>query len=66
MNLQNLITNAGYTQTEIASILKIRQQTVSKWCNKKSTPALPMMKQLAEILNTQVQVIIDCFIDEKK
>ena len=62
--LYTLITNAGFTQMQVAERLGVRQQTVSKWCNGKSTPALSIMTKLADVLKVDVQDIINCFIDE--
>lgn len=66
MQLKELMTNAGLNQTDVALKLNIKQQTVSKWCNRKSTPTIVMMKKLAELLNVSTQNIVDCFIDKKE
>lgn len=64
MYLHTLITNAGLTQIQIAKRLGVKQQTVSKWCNKKSTPALSIMSKLADVLKVDVQEIINCFMEK--
>ena len=66
MQLKELMTNAGFNQTDVALKLNIKQQTVSKWCNRKSTPTVLMMKKLAELLNVSTQNIVDCFIEKKE
>lgn len=64
MTLFELISKSNLTQTELAKLVGVRQQTVSKWCKKKSTPTLLMMKKLATILQVDVTTVINSILEK--
>ena len=63
MNLTTKLKEANLSQSRFALEIGLKQQTISKWCNKKSTPKLETMQKIAEILNCDIQEVIDCFVD---
>lgn len=54
------------TQEVLAKKMGIKQSTVSYWESNKATPNYSKMKLLASILKVDIQVILDCFTDEKE
>lgn len=62
--LHELLTQNNITQTSLACSMKVTQQTISNWCNKKSSPNPSQIKRLAEFLNTSSEQILNCFIRE--
>ena len=66
MSLVNLREKQNLTQQQLSAIMNVSQPTISKWENKKIVPDAKTMLNLAGVLKVDVQVIIDCFIDEKK
>ena len=65
MSLVNLREKQNLTQQQLSAIMNVSQPTISKWENKKIVPDAKTMLNLAGVLKVDVQVIIDCFIDEK-
>ncbi len=66
MSLVNLREKQNLTQQQLSAIMNVSQPTISKWENKKIVPDAKTMLNLAGVLKVDVQVIIDCFIEEKK
>ena len=48
-----------YTQEQLAEILKISPQAISKWENGKAVPELPLLYEISRIFNCSVDRIID-------
>lgn len=64
-NLKTLRREAGYTQEELAARLHVVRQTVSKWEKGLSVPDAELLSRLAEILDTDVSVLLGGTVPEK-
>ncbi len=58
-NIAKFRKNIGMTQSEMAEKLNVSVQAVSKWENDISYPDLERIGQLAEVLNTSAESIIN-------
>ena len=47
----------GYSQLELANIMSVTQQSVSSWEVGRTTPKPYQMKKLAELLETEIDVL---------
>lgn len=56
--LKKSIESAGITQTEIANIMGIPQQTVSNWCNGISYPRLDRFYRLCKVINESADYLL--------
>jgi transcriptional regulator with XRE-family HTH domain len=52
-----LRSELGITQTQLASLLEVSRQAVSKWENGQSVPDSSRMIQLAELLKTDIEYL---------
>ena len=59
--MRELLKNANITQAQLASKLKVKQQTVSAWVNGISKPKITMLPKLAKTLNVTVNDVFNCF-----
>lgn len=57
--LKKAILESGKKQIEIAEILKVKQEQVSRWVNGKQIPNIENIKKIAEILNKPVSYFIE-------
>ena len=57
-NIKNLRKNKGLTQEELAAELNVVRQTVSKWEKGLSVPDAELLKKLAEVLETDVSILL--------
>ncbi len=57
-NIKNLRKNKGLTQEELAIQLHVVRQTVSKWEKGLSVPDAQMLQKLADVLDTEVRVLL--------
>ena len=57
--LKKAILESGKKQIEIADILRVKQEQVSRWCNGKQIPNTENIKRIAEILNKPVSYFIE-------
>ena len=53
-------------QEYLAKILEVSQASVSRWETGKATPNLSTMQRLAEVLEVDLQIIVDCFSKNNK
>ena len=53
-NLKQLRKKCGFTQKEIADMLHISAQSVSKWESDEATPSIEYLPELAKILNCSI------------
>lgn len=51
----------GYTQEELAKALGVSQQTVSSWESRSQDPRLSNLKKMAELFETDLNVIFSLF-----
>lgn len=62
MNLSNRLKQLRikykYSQKELANILYVKQQTVSKWENTHTTPELDLIIKLAKLYNVTTDYIL--------
>ena len=56
--LQNLRKENNYTQEELADILGVSRQSVSKWEMGISLPSLIFLEPLSEILNCSIEELL--------
>lgn len=63
MKFSELRINAGLTQKQIEDYLNLKSSTVSKWEKGKVKPKLEYLEKISKLLNCELQVIIDCFVD---
>lgn len=56
--LKSLMKQYDYTQAELAEMLNITQQTVSRWVNGKFQPDIDQLIALGKIFNTSVDDIL--------
>lgn len=61
-NLQFLRKQNGYSQEQLAELIKVARQTVSKWENGQAVPDLNILIQLSKLYG----VTIDCIVKEKE
>lgn len=58
-NIKRLRKEKGFSQEELAEKLNVVRQTVSKWENGLSVPDTEMLINIANVLDTQVCVLLD-------
>ena len=56
---KNLERKIIYLKSDIAKIMKVKQNTISQWENNKRLPNVKQGIELAEILKTTVEVYIN-------
>ena len=59
--MKDLRKKKGLTQTELASLLGIKQSTVAMWENGKSLPGTNTLIRLADILAVDVRTLAESF-----
>ena len=64
-NLKAMRKAKGYTQEELAIKINVVRQTVSKWEKGLSVPDADVLSQIAEVLDTQVSVLLGGTIAEE-
>lgn len=66
MGLAKLRHNAGFkTQTDLAKAIGVKQSTVAMWENEKRRPRYKYVEKLANVLNVENSIIINCFLINK-
>ena len=58
-NLKKIRKDKGYTQEILAEKLNVVRQTVSKWENGLSLPDVDMLSKIANVLETDVNILLD-------
>lgn len=58
-NLKKIRTDKGYTQETLAEKLNVVRQTVSKWEKGLSLPDANMLSKIANVLETDVNILLD-------
>ena len=58
-NLKKIRKDKGYTQEILAEKLNVVRQTVSKWEKGLSLPDVDMLSKIANVLETDVNILID-------
>ena len=58
-NLKKIRKDKGYTQEELAKKLNVVRQTVSKWEKGLSLPDVDMLSKIANVLETDVNILLD-------
>lgn len=58
-NLKKIRKDKGYTQEILAEKLNVVRQTVSKWEKGLSLPDVDMLSKLANVLETDVNILLD-------
>ena len=58
-NLKKIRKDKGYTQEILAEKLNVVRQTVSKWEKRLSLPAVDMLSKIANVLETDVNILLD-------
>ena len=64
-NLKAMRKAKGYTQEELAIKINVVRQTVSKWEKGLSVPDADVLSQIAEVLDTNVSVLLGGTITEE-
>jgi transcriptional regulator with XRE-family HTH domain len=64
--IKNLRINKSLTQEQLANLLKITPQAISKWENGESYPDLPILDKLAEIFEITLDYLIKDITESKK
>lgn len=57
MILKQLREKAGLTQTELASDLKVSQQTVAKWECNLALPRTKLLPEIADLLHCSIDAL---------
>ncbi len=58
-NLKKIRKDKGYTQEALAEKLNVVRQTVSKWEKGLSLPDVDMLSKIANVLETDVNILLD-------
>lgn len=58
-NLKKIRKDKGYTQEMLAEKLNVVRQTVSKWEKGLSLPDVDMLSKIANVLETDVNILLD-------
>ena len=58
-NLKKIRKDKGYTQEILAEKLNVVRQTVSKWEKGLSLPDVDMLSKIANVLETNVNILLD-------
>lgn len=58
-NLKKIRKDKGYTQEALAKELNVVRQTVSKWEKGLSLPDVDILSKIADILETDVNILLD-------
>ena len=58
-NLKKIRKEKGYTQEELAAKVGVVRQTVSKWEKGLSVPDADILRKIAEILDTDINILLD-------
>ena len=58
-NLKKIRKDKGYTQEILAEKLNVVRQTVSKWGKGLSLPNVDMLSKIANVLETDVNILLD-------
>lgn len=58
-NLKKIRKDKGYTQEILAEKLNVVRQTVSKWEKELSLPDVDMLSKIANVLETDVNILLD-------
>ena len=58
-NLKKIRKDKGYTQETLAEKLNVVRQTVSKWEKGLSLPDVDMLSKIANVLETDVNILLD-------
>ncbi len=62
-NIKRLRKEKGLSQEELAEKINVVRQTVSKWENGLSVPDAEMLLKIADVLDTQISVILDADVE---
>ena len=65
-NIKNLRSNANMTQKDLADMLYVTSQAVSRWENNEVEPSVSTLSQIAEIFGVTVDVIIGRKIEKEE
>lgn len=58
MNFNNILKKYNFTQTQVAKILNVNQNTISQWVNKKRKIKIDTLHKLAEALGITLQELL--------
>ena len=58
-NLQFLRTNAGTTQEQLAEVLGVSRQSVSKWENGSSFPEMETLIRICDLYDTDLDTLLE-------
>lgn len=56
--IKNLREKAGYTQTELAKMMGLRQSTIAMWETGRTKPKVDNLIKLCKILNCSIEKIL--------
>lgn len=59
LNLQRLRKNNNYTQEQLAELLNVSRQVVSKWESGESTPDVARLQALAELYHVTIDTLVN-------
>lgn len=57
-NLKKLRTKKGLTQSQLAGVLGISQQSINKYENQNAEPDIETLKNLADLFNTSIDYLV--------
>ena len=57
-NIRRALREKGVTQRELAKLTGMTEQTVSRWCGDKRTPAADDLKKIANVLNVSADLLL--------
>ena len=65
-NLRDIRKSKLLSQNDLAKKLDLKQSTIAMWENSKSIPPYKTMQKLADALEVDLQVIVNCFVKNEK
>lgn len=65
-NIKELRKRQGMTQEQLAQQLHVVRQTVSKWEKNSSVPDADLLEKIAEILNTDVNILLGTSLEQRE
>lgn len=57
--IKNARLKKGYTQSQLADLLNVSNKTISKWETGLSLPDVDMLSKIANVLETDVNILLD-------
>ena len=65
LKIKQLRQKHGFTQEELASLLDISSQSISKWETGLTMPDISLLPKLSEVFGTTIDDLFDLSIDQK-